>query len=105
MFLRMLVRGTVVRRGRALTALLAAAVSTAMLNLYVDVGAKLRREFRRYGANVVVVAKDSQALSGDSLTIVRKAITGRGIAVPFAYAVAHTANGRPVVVAGAELDG
>jgi len=109
MFLRMLVRGVRVRRGRALTALLAvvvaAAVSTAMLNLYVDVGAKLRREFRSYGANVVVVAKDGQALPPGALALVQKSIEGRGIAVPFAYAVAHTAAGRPVVVAGADLEG
>jgi putative ABC transport system permease protein len=109
MFLRMLVRGVQVRRGRALTALLAvvvaAAVSTAMLNLYVDVGAKLRREFRSYGANVVVVAKDGEALPQDALAVVQKTIAERGIAVPFAYAVAHTATGRPVVVAGADLDG
>jgi len=31
----------------------AAAVATAMMNLYVDVQAKLRSEFRNYGANVV----------------------------------------------------
>jgi putative ABC transport system permease protein len=109
MFLRMLVRGVQVRRGRALTALLAvvvaAAVSTAMLNLYVDVGAKLRREFRSYGANVVVAAKDGEALPPDALAVVQKTIAGRGLAVPFAYAVAHTATGRPVIVAGADLDG
>jgi putative ABC transport system permease protein len=109
MFLRMLVRGVQVRRGRAFTALLAvvvaAAVSTAMLNLYVDVGAKLRREFRSYGANVVVVAKDGQTLPPDALPVVQKSIAGRGIAVSFAYAVAHTTTGRPVVVAGADLDG
>ena len=65
MFLRMLVRAAVLRRGRAASALLAmvvaAAVATAMLNLYVDVQAKLRREFRKYGANVVVVARDGQS--------------------------------------------
>ena len=109
MFLRMLVRGALVRRGRAFTALLAvvvaAAVSTTMLNLYVDVGVKLRREFRSYGANVVVVAKDGQVLPPDALAVVQKNIVGRGIAVPFAYAVAHTANGRPVVVAGTDLEG
>ncbi|MGC2645124.1 MAG: hypothetical protein WA261_02520, partial [Candidatus Sulfotelmatobacter sp.] len=53
MFMRMLVRAAVLRRGRALSALfamvVAAAVATAMLNLYVDVQAKLRREFRNYG--------------------------------------------------------
>ena len=41
----------------------AAAVATAMLNLYVDVQAKLRREFRKYGANIVVVARDGQSLA------------------------------------------
>jgi len=50
MFLRMLVRAAILRRGRALSALfamvVAAAVATAMLNLYIDVQAKLRREFR-----------------------------------------------------------
>ncbi|HTM89578.1 MAG TPA: hypothetical protein VL155_15345, partial [Terriglobales bacterium] len=54
MFLRMLLRASLVRRGRALSALLAvvvaAAVATAMLNLYVEVQAKLRTEFRKYGA-------------------------------------------------------
>jgi hypothetical protein len=49
MFLRMLVRAAVLRRGRAASALfamvVAAAVATAMLNLYVDVQAKLQREF------------------------------------------------------------
>ena len=108
MFLRMLVRGVRVRRGRALTALLAvvvaASVSTAMLNLYVDVGAKLSREFRSYGANVVVVAKDGQALPVDAPAFVQRTIAERGIAVAFAYAVAHTATGRPVVVAGTDLE-
>ncbi|MBV9479404.1 MAG: hypothetical protein JO249_01450, partial [Acidobacteria bacterium] len=46
MFVRMLVRAAVLRRGRAALALLAmviaAAVSTTMLDLYADVDAKLR---------------------------------------------------------------
>src|SRR6476661_9999615 len=75
MFLRMLMRAAVLRRGRAASALLAmvvaAAVATAMLNLYVDVQAKLRKEFRNYGANVVVIAKDGQGLPDDTLTSVR----------------------------------
>ncbi len=49
MFARMLIRAAVLRRGRAASALLAmivaAAVATAMMNLYVDVQAKLRTEF------------------------------------------------------------
>ena len=61
MFMRMLMRAAVLRRGRAASALfamvVAAAVTTAMLNLYVDVQAKLRREFRNYGANIILVGK------------------------------------------------
>ncbi len=89
MFLRMLVRAAVLRRGRAASALLAmvvaAAVATAMLNLYVDVQAKLRREFRKYGANVVVVAKDGQDLACRyAIRQLRSVLGTGGIAVPFA---------------------
>ncbi|MGA8312750.1 MAG: FtsX-like permease family protein [Terriglobales bacterium] len=108
MFLRMLVRAAVLRRGRAASALLAmvvaAAVATAMLNLYVDVQSKLRREFRKYGANVVVVAKDGQELPANTLSTATSVLGNTGIAVPFAYAVARTPDGRSVVVAGTDLD-
>jgi len=108
MFLRMLLRAAVLRRGRAASALLAmvvaAAVATAMLNLYVDVQAKLRKEFRNYGANVVVVAKDGEALSADALDRVQSTLGGHGLAVPFAYVVARTSDGQSVVVSGTDLE-
>lgn len=108
MFVRMLVRAAVLRRGRAVSALLAmvvaAAVATAMLNLYVDVQAKLGKEFRNYGANVVVVAKEGQTLPADSLGKVETTLAGRGLAVPFAYVVARTGDGQSVVVAGTDLE-
>ena len=108
MFVRMLVRAAMLRRGRAASALLAmvvaAAAATAMLNLYVDVQAKLRREFRKYGANVVVVAKDDKALPQDALATIRSVIGNSGMAVPFAYAVARTADGHSVVVAGTDFE-
>src|SRR5580692_8288386 len=82
MFVRMLMRAAVLRRGRAASALLAmvvaAAVATAMLNLYVDVQAKLRKEFRNYGANIVVVAKDGQALPADSLDKIQTELAEHG---------------------------
>jgi putative ABC transport system permease protein len=80
MFARMLLRAAVLRRRRAASALLAmivaAAVATAMMNLYVDVQAKLRTEFRNYGANVVIVAKDGQSLPADALAKV-ESVLGR----------------------------
>jgi putative ABC transport system permease protein len=55
MFLRMLVRAAVLRRGRAVSALfamiVAAAGAPAQLNFCLAVQAKLHREFRNYRAN------------------------------------------------------
>jgi putative ABC transport system permease protein len=107
MFVRMLIRAAVLRRGRAASALLAmvvaAAVATAMMNLYVDVQAKLRTEFRNYGANVVLVAKDGQPLPTDALAKISSALGPKTLAVPFSYAVARTKNGRSVVVVGTDF--
>lgn len=107
MFLRMLLRAAVLRRGRAASALLAmvvaAAAATAMLNLYVDVQAKLRHEFRSYGANVVVVAKEGQTLPAGALEAVNAIIGERSLAVPFGYVVARTTKGESVVVAGTDF--
>jgi putative ABC transport system permease protein len=108
MFVRMLVRAAVLRRGRAASALLAmvvaAAVATAMMNLYVDVQAKLRKEFRSYGANVIVIGKDGTSLPPDALNKIEAALGPRGMAVPFAYVVARTATGQSVVVAGTNFE-
>src|SRR5229473_2545547 len=109
MFARMLFRAAVLRRGRAAAALLAmivaAAVATAMMNLYVDVQAKLRTEFRNYGANVVIVGKNGQSLPADALTKVDSASGpgGKALAVPFSYAVARTKDGQSVVVVGTDF--
>ena len=107
MFARMLVRAAVLRRRRAASALLAmivaAAVATAMMNLYVDVQAKLRTEFRNYGANVVIVAKDGQSLPADALAKVESVLGAKTLAVPFAYAVARTKDGQSVVVVGTDF--
>ena len=108
MFLRMLLRAAVLRRGRAAAALFAmvvvAAVATAMLNLYVDVQAKLRREFRNYGANIVLVGKDGASLPVDAVSQVESVLGGRGVVAPFALLVARTRDGQPVVVAGTDFD-
>jgi putative ABC transport system permease protein len=108
MFLRMLVRAAVLRRGRALSALfamvVAAAVATAMLNLYVDVQAKLRREFRNYGANIILVGKGGASLPAGALPQVESVLAGRGVVAPFALIVARTSDGQPIAVAGTDFD-
>jgi putative ABC transport system permease protein len=107
MLVRMLLRSIIRGRGRTLSALLAiivaAAAATAMLNLFVDVQAKLHTEFRNYGANVIIVAKDGQSLPANALSKVESTLAGRGMAVPFAYVVARTASGKAVVAAGTDF--
>ena len=108
MFVRMLVRAAVLRRGRAAAALfamvVAAAVATAMLNLYVDVQAKLRREFRNYGANIILAGRDGASLPANSLSQLESMIAGHGVVAPFALVVARTGDGQPVVVVGTDFD-
>ena len=108
MFLRMLVRAAVLRRGQAASALfamvVAAAVTTAMLNLYVDVEAKLRREFRNYGANIILVPRGGSSLPADALARAESTLAGRGLVAPFAMVVARTSDGQSVVVAGTDFD-
>jgi putative ABC transport system permease protein len=108
MFMRMLVRAAVLRRGRAVSALfamvVAAAVATAMLTLYVDVQAKLRREFRNYGANIVLVGRDGASLPSEALAHVESVLAGRGIVAPFALVVARIGDGQPVVVVGTDFE-
>src|SRR5215471_5170652 len=108
MLFRIMLRSATVRRGRTLLTLLAiavaAAVSTALLNLYVDMQAKLHREFRSYGANVVVSAKEGSSLPSDAILVVERELAGRGAGMAVAYAAVHTPRGEPVVVAGVDLE-
>jgi putative ABC transport system permease protein len=83
--------------------IVAAAVATAMMNLYVDVQAKLRTEFRNYGANVIIVAKDGQSLPAVALAKVESVLGAKTLAVPFSYAVARTKDGQSVVVVGTDF--
>src|SRR5262244_3834512 len=108
LFLRMLRRSVIVRSGHTRTALLAltivACTATAMLTLYLDLDAKLHKEFRAYGANIVVSARDDQALPDQAIEAARSILPARALLVPFAYAVAHTPQGLSVVVAGTDMN-
>lgn len=107
MWVRMLVRAAILRRGRAASALLAmvvaAAVATAMLNLYTDVQAKLQHEFRNYGANLILTGKNGVSLPAETLAQAESVLAGRGVTGPFALVVARIANGQPLVVAGTDF--
>jgi putative ABC transport system permease protein len=108
LFFRLLLRAAWVRKDRALTALISVAVvatiATAALTIYSDLEGKLSREFRGFGANVVVT-KASGNLTGDELADIHKIVGSSSEVLPVAYAVANFSNeGAPVVIGGADLD-
>jgi len=80
-----------------------AGVATALLTLYADLDAKLHKEFRSFGANVVVTGPASAPLRPDALARVQEAAGPDAVAAEFAYAVATTDTGTPVVVAGTDF--
>ena len=108
MYFRMLRRAALLRKSQAAAALaaivVAATAATAMLNLYVDVEAKLRKEFRGYGANIVVEAKAGQSFTPQALTSIQSIVADRGLAAPFVFAVARTSQDEPIVVAGVDFE-
>ncbi|MGC2744284.1 MAG: FtsX-like permease family protein [Candidatus Angelobacter sp.] len=107
LLLRLLLKAAWVRKDRAFTALVSVAVvatiATAALTIYSDLEGKLSREFRGFGANVVVT-KASGSLTGDELAGINKIVGARSEVVPVAYAVANFSEGARVVVGGADLD-
>lgn len=107
-FTGMLRRSLVHRRSRSLSALVAltvsAGVATALLTLYADLNLKLHKEFKSFGANVVITAPASKALPPDALARVQQAAGKDALAAEFGYAIAATDRGTSVVVAGTDFD-
>ena len=106
---RMLRRSLVHRRARSLSALIAmtvsAGVATALLTLYSDLDAKLHKEFRSFGANIVVTAPAAAtALPANALAKVKLSAGDDALVAEFGYAVATTDRGTSVVVAGTDFD-
>jgi len=106
MFLRLMVRSALRDRSRSTLAMLAvvvaAAVSTALLTLYGDVEAKLHKEFRSYGANVVV--NSGSELTAADLARVDSVLPPESKSAPFVYAIATASDLSPVVVAATDFD-
>jgi putative ABC transport system permease protein len=105
---QLLFKAAWVRKDRALTALISVAVvatiATAALTIYSDLEGKISREFRGFGANVIVT-KASGALNGDELAAINRIVGGNGEILPVAYAIAtENAGGSRIVVGGADLD-
>ena len=71
MFLRMITASLLRRRSRMLIALLSIAIGATILSglvtIYYDVPRQMGAQFRSYGANMILLAKDGESLTTDSL--------------------------------------
>src|SRR3954469_14117461 len=108
MFVRMIWRAARVRWGRAATALAAVAtaatVATVLLTLYSASQSSLRNEFRNYGANIVVVAKDGASLPADAVHRIAALLPATASSVAYSYAIAEDVRHTPVVVSGTDIE-
>lgn len=107
MFFQMIWRASLRRKGATVLAFIsvtiASCVATALLALYVDIDAKISREFRGFGASLVAVAKDGQSFDSAAVRIAQEKIGDRGTILPVAYVVAKTQSGKPIVVVGTDI--
>ena len=91
MFLRMITASLLRRRSRMLIALLSIAIGATILSglvtIYYDVPRQMGAQFRSYGANMILLAKEGESLTVDSLQKVLKSIPEEQLvgATPYRY--------------------
>jgi putative ABC transport system permease protein len=120
MFWRLVRRLFAAQRGRLLVILLAlgasAAITAALLNLQVDARDRLTKEFRVFGANIIVSPRDTKSSSAGVATLdesiaekVRQSLPPRASADSYLYLVASVSStsSAPVnaVIAGKRIEG
>ena len=110
MFLRMIVRALFRQKSRMFVALLAVAVGAAiisgMITVYREVPAQLGREFRAYGANVLLLpAGEAKTFDSAALQKAREALAGRDVVglAPFLYERLEV-NKQPVLTGGTDFE-
>ena len=109
MYLKMVVSSLVRRSSRLIVAVLAIAIGATTLSglvtIYYDIPRQLGREFRSYGANLVLLPRgDTKILRGDR-EAVRRIIGGDRIVgmAPYRYQTVKI-NEQPYIIAGTDLD-
>jgi putative ABC transport system permease protein len=120
MFWRLVRRLFAAQRGRLLVILVAlgasAAITAALLNLQVDARDRLTKEFRVFGANIIVSPRDTKSSSAGVATLdesiaekVRQSLPPRASADSYLYLVASVSStsSAPVnaVIAGKRIEG
>jgi putative ABC transport system permease protein len=109
-FIKMITASLLKRRGRMFTALLAVSIGSTvlcgLLTLSFDIPRQMGREFRSYGANLIVYPQGDGGLNDAAIAASLSLIPGEALvgAAPYRYRLTKI-NERPFVAAGTDLDG
>ncbi len=108
MYLKM-VSGSLIRRAsRLIIAVLAIAIGATILSglvtIYYDIPEQLGREFRSYGANLIVLPRGEAKITRETLDALRKLIGDEKIVgmAPYRYQTVKI-NEQPYIIAGTDL--
>lgn len=109
-YIRMILASLMRRKSRMLVALLAVAIGSTILSglltIYYDVPRQMGREFRNYGANLIVLPKDNEKkIDFDELERLRGILPEDKVVglAPFSYQAAKI-NEQPTMIAATSLD-
>ncbi len=110
MYFRMIISSLIRRRSRMLIAVLAIAIGATILSglvtIYYDVPRQLGREFRSYGANLVLLPEGGKKIDKEDFDKARAIISESNKIVGMAPYRYHTTkiNEQPYILAGTDLE-
>ncbi len=110
MFFKMIISSLIRRKSRLFIALLAimigATILSGLVTIYYDIPRQLGKEFRSYGANLIIIPTGDNRISESDLDRIKEIIGEKRIVgiAPYKY---HTAkiNEQPYILAGTDLEG
>ncbi len=109
MYLRMVTASLVRRASRLVIAILAIAIGATILSglvtIYYDIPRQLGREFRSYGANLILLPKGDSPVTRTELEMARTVIGSERIVgmAPYRYQTVKI-NEQPTLIAGTDLE-
>ncbi len=110
MYFRMIISSLIRRRSRMIIAVLAIAIGATILSglvtIYYDVPRQLGREFRSYGANLVLLPEGGEKIDKEDFYEARASISETNKIVGMAPYRYHTTkiNEQPYILAGTDLE-
>ncbi|MBQ9897287.1 MAG: ABC transporter permease, partial [Synergistaceae bacterium] len=108
MYLKMVSSSLIRRASRLIIAVLAIAIGATILSglvtIYYDIPRQLGREFRSYGANLIILPRGDAKLTRENLNLIKEIIGENKIVgiAPYRYQTVKI-NEQPYIIAGTDL--